>query len=249
MASTMSLIDLASMNFTSSTSQPLANVNNLFQLTNLTNQTQLLSILSTYTNDLSACLTNCSNKGTCMFNTQISKYVCLCQEFYNGTACQLDIRPCANLICLNSGQCVEDTLTSASCNCSLGFYGSQCQYEYNPCMNVTCSNRGYCFTNDTTTTSNKNTTSSTTKMTQCKCYADYEGEQCEIEKIFAKFVRYVTLSSLIIVLTCLAVTVLIIVGNDVWTCLIRKTAARSKNYKKKDSNYKVRFKYYNTSKE
>jgi hypothetical protein len=168
-----------------------------------------------------------------MFNTQISKYVCLCQEFYNGTSCQLDIRPCANLICLNSGQCIEDTLQSVTCNCTLGFYGSQCQYALNPCLNVTCSNNGYCFTNDTATSK----TGNSTKLAQCKCYADYEGEQCEIEKKWAKFVKYVTLSSLAIALTCLSVTVLIIVGNDVWTCLIRKSI-------KKEKYKAIRFKYF-----
>ena len=62
-----------------------------------------------------------------------------------------------------------------------------CQYALNPCLNVTCSNNGYCFTNDTTTSK----TGNSTKLAQCKCYADYEGEQCEIEKKWAKFIKYV----------------------------------------------------------
>ena len=84
-------------------------------------------------------------------------------------------------------------------------------------------------------------TTNSTKMTQCKCYADYEGEQCEIEKIFAKFVRYVTFSSLAIALTCLGMTALLIVGNDVWSSLIKKTI-------KMEQSKAIRFKYY-TSKE
>jgi len=78
-------------------------------------------------------------------------------------------------------------------------------------------------------------------MTQCKCYADYEGEQCEIEKNWAKFVRYVTFSSLAIALMCLGMTALLIVGNDVWSCLIKKTI-------KMEQSKAIRFKYY-TSKE
>jgi hypothetical protein len=46
----------------------------------------------------------CQNMGTCINNITISRgYVCACQLGFNGTNCELDIRPCISTTCWNNG--------------------------------------------------------------------------------------------------------------------------------------------------
>jgi hypothetical protein len=90
-----------------------------------------------------------------------------------------------------------------------------------PCVNYNCSSNGYCFNNATYNRANV-----TIPSAQCKCFADYTGEHCEIEAKWAKLVKYVKVSTLSIALAVLALTSLVLVGNDVWTYFINKTPVK-----------------------
>jgi hypothetical protein len=155
-------------------------------------------------------------------NEQTKKLICLCNENFNGASCQTDIRPCSNYVCLNDGQCYFNlTSSKVGCECNNGFFGPQCEFMIDPCVKYNCSSNGYCFNNAT-----YNKVNSTIPSAQCKCYADYTGTHCEIEAKWAKLVKYVKVSTLSIALSVLALTCLVLVGNDVWTYFINKTPVK-----------------------
>jgi hypothetical protein len=79
------------------------NLNNLSS----SNMQQILNILQS-NNDMSSCLSNCSNKGICVLNSPMQKYLCECNEYFTGVSCQTDTRPCARTNkCLNNGTCIN----------------------------------------------------------------------------------------------------------------------------------------------
>jgi hypothetical protein len=46
----------------------------------------------------------CQNTGTCNnTNTTLRGYTCLCVAGFNGTNCEIDIRPCKSNTCWNNG--------------------------------------------------------------------------------------------------------------------------------------------------
>jgi hypothetical protein len=137
--------------------------------------TELNIILSSYIGDLSSCLVNCSNQGICVLNS-LDKYICQCNEYSTGQACQSDSRPCSSNPCLNNGTCsnIYDNQTSASsfqCICQDNLYGgTYCENKVDLCLNKTdvCFNdqQGYCIINGS--------------QPMCKCKNGYSGDKCEI---------------------------------------------------------------------
>ena len=108
-----------------------SNIQNLFS----SGSALLSEILSSYTSDLSGCLSSCSNKGECML-TLSQKFVCQCNSIYIvGTACQTDLRPCSNGPCLNNGTCINNNnLTGYVCECGNFYCGSNCEKRVNLCQ-------------------------------------------------------------------------------------------------------------------
>jgi hypothetical protein len=50
----------------------------------------------------------CQNMGTCIPNITISRgYTCVCHPGFNGTDCELDIRPCKLTTCWNNGRSIS----------------------------------------------------------------------------------------------------------------------------------------------
>ena len=127
------------------------------------------SVLTTYTGDFSACLANCSNQGLCILDSS-QQYICECNQFRIGSACQSDSRPCSSGPCLNGGIC-SDTIndTSFECTCQSNlYYGRHCENKIDLCLNssVCFNNQGYCIMNGS--------------QPVCKCKIDYSGVNCEI---------------------------------------------------------------------
>ena len=153
----------------------------------------------TYTGDLSACLTNCSNQGVCFLNSD-QKYVCQCNPYRTGSACQSESLPCASYPCLNGGVCnntKNGTSFECSCNSDI-FYGANCENEINLCLNSTVcfNNQGYCIMNGT--------------QPICKCKSDYSGVNCEIiSSSLATRKSIINASTIIAIisLVCLAITI------------------------------------------
>jgi hypothetical protein len=196
------------------------------------NMQQLLNILQS-NNDISACLANCSNQGTCKLDQQTLKYICECNANFKGKSCQTDERPCSQANnCLNNGTCINSlNLTSSSCQCPENglFYGQYCENMRNLCENKTCSFHGYC-------TQSQN-------ETKCKCYNGYEGDDCEIESNTVKVVKNVQWTTTIICIICIATFMLIILGNDLFNFLKFNRKNRLKDIEKKSQFLKEKFYY------
>ena len=127
----------------------------------------------------------CENDGTCNnSDTTFFGFVCMCAVDFNGTLCELDLRPCQSNPCLNgekaaslfslspsflfcSGICNVTRSQGYYCNCSAGWEGKQCEKKVNYCLNATCQNNGVCRP--------------LLNNYQCECLGtSYSGRNCEI---------------------------------------------------------------------
>ena len=130
---------------------------------------KLNSLFNTYTGDLSSCLANCSNQGICILNSN-KQFMCQCNLFKTGAACQNDLKPCSSGPCLNGGICndtINGTTFQFTCKENL-FFGIHCENKLDLCINSTLcvTHQGYCIINGTQPT--------------CKCKIGYSGVSCEI---------------------------------------------------------------------
>jgi hypothetical protein len=203
-------------------------------LLNLTqaNIQQLIDILQSNA-DINACLLNCSNQGVCKLNTQTLKYFCECSQYFIGTSCQTDERPCSQSNkCLNNGTCINSLdLTSFTCQCPQNgpFYGQYCENTINLCENVTCSLHGYCLQSQ--------------NKTKCQCLNGYEGEQCELESNTIKVVKNVQWTTTIICIICIVTFIILILGNDFFNFLKAGQKNRLKDTEKKSQFLEEKFYY------
>ena len=133
-----------------------------------------LQLLSDSSQDLSACITNCSNNGRCKLGSDL-KLECDCFDNFAGKSCKTDLRPCSYYPCLKRGICEDQVNNSFFCNCSYPYFGSRCENEINVCQNHSCNNNGFCFENSSLPT--------------CKCYNYYSGENCEIQDSLLKKIK------------------------------------------------------------
>jgi hypothetical protein len=177
--------------------QSTLNPSNLFSLGN--HGIELNEILANYTGDLSACLANCSNHGFCKFDSVMNKYMCQCDQYRMGRACQTDSRPCSSNPCLNNGTCSNmnnDTSFECTCQDSNLFYGIYCENNLDLCQinntNVCVSlSQGYCIMNGS--------------QPMCKCLMGYSGVNCEVISTFVIIRKYIVDSSTII-------TIIVLIG-------------------------------------
>ena len=184
------------------------------------NAAQLSSILSTYTGDLSACLGNCSNQGNCILNSN-QQFVCECNQYKTGTACQSDSRPCSSSPCLNNGTCSSMNNETFQCFCQSNFYyGTFCENKVDLCHNNTelcVYNQGYCFMNDT--------------QPMCKCLKGYSGAKCEIVSQSLKVIKSIINAATIIAILALAAIVFFVLFLDYTKYFVikqKKTAPKKK---------------------
>ena len=195
--------------------------------------TQLLSIISQQTNNLNGCLQNCSSSGVCSLKNGLIG--CQCFQFFTGSSCQFDTRPCASNPCLNNATCVNNVNNQSSsfkCQCQDTFYGTNCELQINLCQNVTCSGNGYCFVDK--------------KEGTCKCFTSYSGENCEIELMEMKIVRDVQWTSTIIAFLVIGLSIIVVISNDVWNYLMRRKGKKT-THKPNPKQDVIRYKYYTRS--
>lgn len=159
--------------------------------------------------DVSNCIRNCSNRGVCKYISG-NALSCICiDNFTVGNSCEVDIRPCSKMPCLNNSTCVENmTSLSYKCECDNFYYGDQCENKVNVCQNETCSMNGNC--NDL---HNKPT---------CDCYYLFNGEKCQIQSEEKKTVRRVMVTTSIIAIIIIVLFYVSIVVNDLTTVFARK---------------------------
>ncbi len=169
-------------------------------------------------NILNNCITNCSNQGSCVY--QSGGLVCVCNGNYGGTRCQEDIRPCASSPCINNGTCIENIPEQTfTCHCNLHlFYGRYCENRVDLCANHTCSDNGFCTTVDNQPT--------------CTCFSMYSGTNCEIKSAEKQTIENFISAASIISIICLITFYLIMVVSDAET-LYRTHRQRKKSNMKK----------------
>ena len=197
----------------------------------------LLVLLSNSTFYINGCLRNCSNHGTCPFNAQTQTFMCICDGYYTGLACQIDTRPCSqNGLCLHKGICLSPEVTnnfindSFECKCKENFKGSNCENLLDVCLNEKCSSHGHCYVNDN-------------NQMGCKCYSDYTGEKCESTGTLVKIIKYTQASSLVVFLSVISVFSILIIANDVANIFCSK---RKNKPKRTVVTIRIKqFKYFN----
>ncbi len=195
--------------------------------------TQINSVLTTYTGDLSACLSNCSNQGVCILDSLMNKYICQCFQYRKGVACQTDSRPCSSNPCLNNGTCSNinnDTSFECTCQESNLFFGIYCENKLDLCQNNTnvCAspNQGYCIMNGS--------------QPMCKCMMGYSGIRCEIISTSLVVRKYIIDSSTIITIIVLASYIVFVVFLDCTKYfIIKKKRQPIKSPKIKKFYYKI----------
>jgi hypothetical protein len=173
--------------------------------------------------DITNCLTNCSNRGTCDINLNNSRYyICKCDQNYGGNRCEKDLRLCSNFQCFNDGICINKinaTKYDFECNCSYPYSGKRCEIKQNLCLNKQCSKQGICKMNKT--------------AANCICFKGYSGLDCEIvSKEMKEHKRNINIIVYVVIIV-FVVFVVFIVGLDILGCHIKRQQANKQNKQNK----------------
>ena len=167
---------------------------------------------------------NCSSKGQCLQDQVDLKYKCACDEYFAGSLCDTDARPCFSNPCLNNSTCVnnynlDNNTLNFVCQCTDFYSGSNCEIAKDVCQNETCSNNGVC--------SNSN------NLPKCKCHQYYSGEKCEIEAEALKTIKTVIKVSLITAIIIIISFYVLILFSDFFNAFICKKIKAKKIRKTK----------------
>lgn len=158
--------------------------------------------------DVSACLTNCSNHGTCKLEPQATQSTCECNQNFTGVSCQSMTIPCLQSNrCMNNATCINSAnFTSFTCQCPENgvYYGQYCQFKRNLCENVTCSLNGYCIQNE-----------SQNEQAECICFNGYSGKNCDIESNSIKIVKAIQWTSTLICIVALVLIWILFITVDI----------------------------------
>jgi hypothetical protein len=192
---------------------------------------QLNGVLSAYTGDLSGCLENCSNQGFCVLNS-LQQYICHCNEYKTGKACQYDLRPCSSNPCLNNGTCsniMNNNESSFRCICQSNlYYGTFCENKVDVCLNTSylcIMGQGYCILNGT--------------QPACKCLKGYSGTKCEIQSTsLAATKAIINVSSIVAIMVLVSFVILILFFDYTKYCLMKNN-----KYSKKRNQVEKRLYY------
>ena len=176
--------------------------------------------------DLSACLTNCSNNGQCSFDIKNSKFICICSfDYYTGTKCEIDKRPCSSFQCFNNGTCLNKINETTQqydfeCQCQYPYYSRRCESKINLCqINSTCvPNQGLCIINGT--------------QTACKCFTGYSGDFCEIMSSSLQTAKAISNISALVAIILIICFMVLIVLSDLTKLFPKKAKIKSKKIKK-----------------
>lgn len=134
------------------------------------NSTFTTTRILTTTTKFDPCLTNsnkCRNNSTCVYSDlSIEKYICICQEGFEGLYCERDERPCQphrnkckhNSTCTHWGR-------SYNCTCLSGFEGYHCERNIDDCVEGVCQNGAQCI--------------DLVNTFRCECLSFFYGEFCE----------------------------------------------------------------------
>ncbi|XP_074628689.1 uncharacterized protein LOC141886438 isoform X2 [Acropora palmata] len=109
----------------------------------------------------------CADNTTCVHGecqgTKNGRYLCLCDDGFIGSRCDVIVNLCNPNPCGERGTCVQLESTF-HCICLPGFTGPRCFEATNPCASISCKN-GSCAINGTDA--------------RCSCDDGFTGEYCE----------------------------------------------------------------------
>ncbi|XP_070576064.1 sushi, von Willebrand factor type A, EGF and pentraxin domain-containing protein 1-like isoform X2 [Ptychodera flava] len=106
----------------------------------------------------------CQNGGLC--RDMIGFYICICDDGFQGTDCEIDIDECQSNPCKNDAICVDQP-NGYNCTCIPGFAGTNCDEDVDECLSSPCY-RGTCINE--------------VNGFQCVCPDDYHGDLCDKEQ-------------------------------------------------------------------
>ena len=160
--------------------------------------------------------------------------------------------------CLNNGTCINvilnktrNDLMSAlfECKCPRNFYGEFCELRVDICQNRTCSSDGRCVDRN--------------GEAKCECFVDYFGDNCEHVGKFQTVRKSIQMSSVLILVGSIGTLTLLVVVDDILTCLGVRSRLRVRKrqfhyipyddddhnltYNRMDSGRVVRFKYIHSN--
>lgn len=166
----------------------------------------MLTYIGNLTYDITGCLQNCSNSGTCVFNDETEKIECDCDTGFYGSSCDKSKSLCSSSPCRNNGTCVDvaGNETGFYCICDRRyFYGVNCEWEVDVCTNLTCKNKGICKKNEETL------------EPECSCLKYYSGGECQVMSQTLKIIKNVISASSIIAIIIICLFYLMIIMCDV----------------------------------
>ncbi len=175
------------------------------------------------------CLSNFSNNGHC--NKVNLTLICICDQYFEGPAFNIDTRPCSSHPCLNGAECIQNlTSLNFNCRCADLYEGKYCENRINLCKNQTCSGHGKYEEFDN-------------KTTYCKCNNLYEGTTCDVQTEELKVIENVINWSVVIAIATIVALYLIVFILDVTNKNIRDSFSgqgqrSKKNIKPKKRAYK-----------
>ena len=182
--------------------------------------------------DLNDCLTNCSTHGVCELSD--NKFKCICDQHFEGSRCEKNLKPCSYQPCLNHLVC-EDMFNNTSnyfhdfkCHCKEKYFGKRCELKSNICGNETCSGNGYCkIVNETI-------------VCHCFGHGHYEGEKCQTKSTKLKVIQSSIKTAVFISIIILISFYSIIILSDIFNLKIKqKKKSNIKNKKTKISKRKT----------
>ena len=168
----------------------------------------------------------------CKLDPLTQKFICSCNQYFTGSKCNIDTRPCSYGPCLNNATCTNTNLTSAGyvCECNEFYTGANCETQIDLCQNETCSSNGKCGIVD--------------NKPKCKCFQYYSGEKCETKDEFIQTIKKVRYGSAIIAIIFVILFYSIIAFSDFLNYFIHKKN-KSKIQPKRNKPKIYRLKYIN----
>ena len=205
----------------------------IFDYTNfkidLSDPATIINLMANLDQDFTPCLTNCSNNGVCQMDVSLLKLVCSCNDYFTGSGCNIDSRPCSNSPCLNNATCINMNSTAKSylCQCNEFYTGTNCESSIDLCQNETCSSNGKCSMID--------------YKPKCKCYQYYAGDKCEIQEQALATIKKIANIAMILAILIISFFCVLVLMSDMFKFVICRKKYRKKNYKLKKQLYKPKY--------